>query len=47
MKGVKIKDWVLSVRGVNVLYKSHKEVVELVMNSGSHLTMEIVTQKKS
>lgn len=41
--GVKLKDWVLAVNGVNVKYKSHDEVVRLVKECREKVTLEITT----
>ena len=41
--GVKLKDWVLAINGVNVKYKSHDEVVTLVKECREKVTLEIST----
>lgn len=41
--GIKQKDWILAVNGVNVKYKSHKDVVTLVKECVGEVTLEITT----
>ena len=41
--GIKQKDWILAVNGVNVKYKSHNDVVTLVKECMAEVTLEITT----
>ena len=38
-----VKDWVLSVNGTDVRYKSHDEVVAMVRECREEVTLEIAT----
>ena len=40
--GVKVNDWLLSVNGINVMYKNHETVVGLVKDC-EEVTFELTT----
>lgn len=40
---MKLKDWVLGVNGVDVRYKSHDDVVAMVMECKREVALEVTT----
>lgn len=45
--GIKVKDWVLTVNGVDVRYKSHDEVVVMVKDCKEEVTLEVTTPSEA
>ena len=43
MAGIKAKDWLLSVNGVNTKFMSHGEVVSMVKECKEEVTFELTT----
>ena len=41
--GIKVKDWVLSINGTDVRYKSHDDVVAIVKECKEEVTLEVTT----
>lgn len=41
-----MKDWVMSVNGTDVRYKSHDEVVAMVKKCKEEVTLEITTPSR-
>ena len=44
--GVKAKDWLLSVNGVNVRFLSHGEVVSMIKECKEEVTFELTTPER-
>lgn len=41
--GIKVKDWVLAINGIDVRYKSHDDVVAMVKECKEEVTLEVTT----
>jgi C-terminal processing protease CtpA/Prc len=45
--GIRVKDWVLAINGVDVRYKSHDEVVAMVKECREEVTLEVTTPSEA